>query len=110
VLRTGSFSAILGRRPICPAVVDRMTDSPEQPTTRRLAYEEKRQFQSEFNAAVSDGNEARFRLVLRVWKVEKGTSAWLWAWEQWDAEREAEKDAQKVLSLRRGASRRAPRP
>ena len=86
-----------------------MADEPQQPSTRRLAYEEKREFQREFDAAVAAGDEKRFRSVLRAWRIEKGTSAWLWAWQEWNRERDAERDARKVLALTRGASRRAPR-
>jgi hypothetical protein len=91
-----------------------MTDRPEQPTTRRLAYDEKREFARVFEAVVRRGNEGEFRLVLQTWRIEKGSSEWLWAWQRWDAEREAERDARKQRGARkqfpskRGASRRDP--
>ena len=88
-----------------------MADEPQQPKSRRMTHEEKRQFQREFDAAIAAGGEGRFRLVLRVWGIEKGTNEWLWAWQEWDREREAERDAraQKGSLSKRRASPRAPR-
>jgi hypothetical protein len=86
-----------------------MAQTPEQPTTRRLAFEEKRAFQRVFQAAVARGNEGEFRLILRQWRIEPGSSAWTWAWEQWSVEREAEREALRQRASKRAASRRAPR-
>ena len=89
--------------------VRRMADRPQQPATRRLAYEEKLEFQRVFEAAVRRGDEGEFRLVLKTWRIEKGSTEWDWAWQEWSAEREAERDARKLRSSKPGASRRAPR-
>ncbi len=77
--------------------------------SRRLAYEEKREFEKVFRDAVRSGYEERFRLVLKQWNIVEGSNEWTLAWNAWKAERQAERDAEKQRASRRAASQRAPR-
>lgn len=77
--------------------------------SRRLAYEEKREFAKVFRDAVRAGYEERFRLILGQWHIVEGSNEWKLAWDAWNAERQAERDAEKQRALRREASWRAPR-
>jgi hypothetical protein len=78
-------------------------------TPRRLAYEEKREFTKVFNDAIRSGDRELFRLVLKQWNIVEGSKEWMLAWDAWNAERQAEHDAEKQRASKRGASRRAPR-
>jgi len=78
--------------------------------TRRSIEEQKPDFLREYYKAVRDWNEGTFRLLLRGWQIEEGSTEWRLAWEAWREEL-ASRDVKLPKGSRRpsGSLPRAPR-
>lgn len=78
--------------------------------TRRSIEEQKPDFLREYYRAIRAQNEGTFRLLLRSWEIEEGSTEWRLAWEAWREEL-ASRDLKRPKGTHRPsvASPRAPR-